>query len=60
MPTKKSGSSEKKPVRVSAELLAEVEKIAIEESTRTGQLLTLSEMLEKLLTCGVESWRRDQ
>lgn len=59
MPTKKSGSGEKKPVRVSAELLAEVEKIAIEESAKTGQLLTLSETLEKLLNCGIKCWRRD-
>ena len=60
MPEKNSGRSEKKPVRVPSDLLDQAERIAIEESARTGTLLTLSEMVEKLLTCGIEHWKRDK
>ena len=60
MPEKNAGKSEKKPVRVPSDLLDQAERIAIEESARTGTLLTLSEMVEKLLTCGIEHWKRDK
>lgn len=44
-----------KPVRIDEELLTEVEQIAIEESTKRGELLTVPQMVTELIQEGISN-----